>query len=106
MYNIGVIGDYESICGFSAIGFSIFPVESVEQAKKELKTLAGSKFGIIYITEPLMEQMKSDCAVYDDTATPCIVPLPTHTDATGFAKTRLKHCVERAIGSDIIFGNT
>ena len=41
MYNIGVIGDYESICGFSAAGFRIYPVETGRQAADALHTLAG-----------------------------------------------------------------
>jgi V/A-type H+-transporting ATPase subunit F len=105
MYNIGVIGDYDSICGFSAMGFSIFPVTSVEQARKELKTLASSEFGIIYITEPLMEQLESDCADYRAKVTPCIIPIPACIGITGFGESRLRHCVEQAVGSDIIFGS-
>jgi len=103
MYNVGVIGDYDSICGFSALGFDIFPVDALEQARKTLKALANGKYGIIYITEPLMEQMKADCGVYDDEPTPAIVPIPSCTGITGFGKGILKDCVERAVGSDIIF---
>ena len=105
MYNIGVIGDYDSICGFSAVGFSIFPVESVEQARKELKTLANSDYGIIYITEPLMEELQSDCARYNEQAAPCIIPIPAYTGVTGFGESRLKHFVEQAVGSDIVFND-
>ena len=105
MYNIGVIGDYDSICGFSALGFDIFPVESSEQAKRELKALSSGKYGIIYITEPIMEQLKSDCAAFHDKPIPAIVPIPACTGITGFGKTVLKDYVERAVGSDIIFND-
>lgn len=105
MYNIGVIGDYVSICGFSAVGFKIFPVESVEQARKTLKTLASHDYGIIYITEPLMEELKEDCGRYDDQVMPCIIPIPACTGVTGFAQSRLKQFVEKAVGSDIIFND-
>ena len=104
MHNIGVIGDYDSICGFSAVGFDIYPVESVEQAIKKLKALANSGYGIIYITEPLMEQMQSDCALYGEQATPCVIPIPACTGVTGFGESLLRDCVVRAVGSDIIFG--
>lgn len=105
MYNIGVIGDYDSICGFSAVGFKIFPVESAEQARKTLKTLANHDYGIIYITEPLMEELKEDCARYSEQVTPCIIPIPSCTGVTGFAQSRLRSCVEQAVGSDIIFND-
>jgi len=104
MHSIGVIGDYDSICGFSALGFSIFPVESAAQAKKELKMLASGGYGIIYMTEPLMEALQAECAVYDDQATPCIIPIPACIGGTGLGEARLKHFVEQAVGSDIIFG--
>ena len=103
MYSIGVIGDYDSICGFSAVGFNIFPVESAEQAKKELRKLAGDGYGIIYITEPYMEELQADCARYNEQAAPCIIPIPAYTGLTGFGESRLRRFVEQAVGSDIIF---
>jgi len=33
MYRVGVIGDKDSVLGFTAIGFEAFPVENPEQAK-------------------------------------------------------------------------
>ena len=104
MYNIGVIGDYDSICGFSALGFDIFPVDSADRARKALKNLAGSEYGIIYITEPFMEELEADCALHNEQPAPCIIPIPACTGVTGFGESRLRHCVERAVGSDIIFG--
>jgi len=104
MYSIGVIGDYDSICGFSALGFDIYPVESAEQARKKLRMLANSEYGIIYMTEPFMEELQADCALYDEVPAPCIIPIPASTGITGFGESRLKRCVERAVGSDIIFG--
>jgi len=103
MCSVGVIGDYDSICGFSAVGFSIFPVESVEQARKELRILANSGYGIIYMTEPYMEELESDCSVYNEKALPSIVPIPACGGITGFGKSRLKRFVEQAVGSDTIF---
>ena len=105
MYNIGVIGDYDSICGFSALGFDIFPVETFDQARKELKMMSDGKYGIIYITEPIMEQLQSECASFRDEPVPSIVPIPACTGITGFGKAVLKDYVERAVGSDIIFND-
>ena len=105
MYNIGVIGDYDSICGFSAIGFNIFPIENVDQAKERLKTLANDGYGIIYITEPVMQELQAECEIYNEKQTLCIIPIPTSSGAIGFGETRLRACVEKAVGSDIIFGN-
>ena len=102
MHKIGVIGDYDGICGFSAAGFDIFPVESLEQARKTLKTLAGGDYGVIFITETYMTQLEADCRQYCDSALPCVIPMPSGAP-TGYGEARLKRFVEQAVGSDIIF---
>ena len=103
MYSIGVIGDYDSICGFSAVGFRVFPVETGEQAKVALHTLADEGYGIIYVTEPFLEGLRPEYTRYDDQTTPCIIPIPASIGGTGFGESRLRDYVERAVGSDIIF---
>jgi len=104
MYKIGVIGDYDSICGFAAMGFDIVSVDSVEQAGNEMKNLTSGGYGILFITEPYMEALAFDCAVYNESALLCIIPIPASTGVTGFGESRLKRFVEQAVGSDIIFG--
>ena len=39
-YKIAVIGDYESICGFAALGLDIFGVKDLPDAENTLKKLA------------------------------------------------------------------
>ena len=50
MYKIGVIGDYDSICGYAALGLDIFPVDSEQDTAHTLKKLAANDYAIIYIT--------------------------------------------------------
>jgi V/A-type H+-transporting ATPase subunit F len=104
MYNIAVIGDYGSIYGFSSVGFDTFPVRNTQQARKELKVLANSNYGIIFITESLMELLQADCEPYNEQAVPCIIPIPAFAGVTGYGESRLRRYVEQAVGSDIIFG--
>jgi len=103
MSNIGVIGSFDSICGFGAVGFDIFAVQTTQQAREQLKCMADNDYGVIFITEPFMEKLLQDCAQYDDQPTPCIIPIPANTGITGLGEARLRQCVERAIGSDVIF---
>ena len=102
LYNIGVIGDYKSICGFSAVGFDVFPVESAAQAKRELKRLASGGYGIVYITEQFLSEIAAAAALYDEKTVPCVVPIPSCAGASGFGMSRLAAWTERATGSDII----
>ena len=47
--NIAVIGDAETIKGFSAIGLDIFPCDDNEQAAHLLRNIAdGDNYAIIY----------------------------------------------------------
>ena len=41
MYRIAVLGDYDSIYGFAALGLDTFPEEDPEEAAKKLHELAG-----------------------------------------------------------------
>jgi V/A-type H+-transporting ATPase subunit F len=103
MYRIGVIGDYDSICGFSALGMDIFPVKDVDEAKKKLKKLANSEYGVIYVTEPYIKKMPDEYARYQNAMTPAVVPIPSTAGGSGFAMETIRNYVKQAVGSDIIF---
>ena len=51
MYKIAVIGDYDSIYGFAALGLDIFPAVDRKEIEAKLTALAENGYGIIYITE-------------------------------------------------------
>ena len=42
MYKAAVMGDYDSIYGFAALGLDTFSVSGQEDAEKTLQKLAGS----------------------------------------------------------------
>ncbi|MDL2237523.1 V-type ATP synthase subunit F [Christensenellaceae bacterium OttesenSCG-928-K19] len=105
MYRIGVIGDYDSICGFSALGMDIFPVDDTEQARKKLRELDNDEYGIVYITEPLIENMPDEYERFKIKTVPAVIPIPSTTGSGGFALTTIRNYVKQAVGSDIIFGD-
>ena len=47
MYKIAVLGDYDSIYGFAALGLDTFPVTAQEEAGERLHQLAAEGYGII-----------------------------------------------------------
>lgn len=105
MYRAAVIGDYDSIYGFGALGLDTFSVEEAIEAAHLLKKLAGSSYPIIYITESLAEKINTEIEKYRELVTPAIILIPGVQKNTGAGIQRVKDCVEQAIGSDIIFGN-
>lgn len=44
MYKIAVLGDYDSIYGFGAIGMDTFPVTDPEEGIKTIRVLAKSEY--------------------------------------------------------------
>ncbi|MBR3146700.1 MAG: V-type ATP synthase subunit F [Eubacterium sp.] len=104
MYKIGVMGDHDSIYGFAALGFDVFPV-SGEEAKKKLKELAESDYAVIYITEKLASELHEQLDKYREELMPAIIRIPGVSGNTGEGIRDIHLSVEKAVGSDILFGN-
>ena len=104
MYRIAVLGDYDSIYGFAALGLDIFPEEDPEEAAKKLHELAGGSYAVVYITEKLAEELSAVIEKYRERVFPAIILIPGASGNTGRGMTAVKKSVEQAVGSDIIFG--
>lgn len=105
MHKAAVMGDYDSIYGFSSLGLDIFPVTKDSEAAHLLRRLADGEYAIIYITESLAEKIDSEIEKYREKVTPAIILIPGVQGNTGAGVQGVKDCVEQAIGSDIVFGN-
>ena len=105
MYKIAVIGDYDSIYGFAALGLDIFPVEDEQEAARTIHALAADKYGIIYVTEKLAENIGHEIEKYRQQVTPAVILIPGISGNTGKGIDEIKKSVEQAVGSDILFGN-
>jgi V/A-type H+-transporting ATPase subunit F len=101
MYRIAVMGDRDSIYGFSALGLDIFPVAE-EEAAVTLKKLAENHYAVIYITEALANAAVEVIDKYKDKNTPAIILIPGITGNTGAGLANVSKAVEKAVGSDII----
>lgn len=104
MYKVAVLGDYESIFGFAALGLDTYPVTLPEEAKRILHGLCENGYGVIYITEVLAESIKDEIDKYNNTPVPAIIMIPGTCGNTGIGVTNVKKSVEQAVGSDILFG--
>lgn len=70
MYRIAVVGDYDSIYGFAALGLDTFPVNTHEEAGETLRRLAEGEYGIIYITESWAADLQHEIERYQGQVTP------------------------------------
>ncbi len=103
MNKIGIIGDTESTLGFLAVGFSVFPVSSGEEAAKTLVKLASEGYAIIYITEDLACEITDTISRYKDSPTPAVIMIPGKSGSRGVGMHNIRKSAERAIGADILF---
>ena len=104
-YSIAVIGDWESVMGFRALGLDTYPVTSVEEARKTVHDLAKTNCAVIYLTETLAKDMADVLDRYKDDIQPAIILIPGVSGNTGQGIMAVKKSVEQAVGSDIIFNN-
>lgn len=102
MYKIAVLGDKDSVLGFKALGLDVFPVESMEEARRTLHALAKRDYAVIYLTEQAAAQMKADVDRYKDAVIPAIILIPGTEGSLGIGMANVKSAVERAVGADIL----
>ncbi|MEG0615246.1 MAG: V-type ATP synthase subunit F [Oscillospiraceae bacterium] len=105
MYRIAVMGDYDSIYGFAALGLDTFPTDDAEEAQKQLRKLATGEYAVIYVTESLAARISDEIDRYADKKIPAIIQIPGVSGNTGLGIRNVKKSVEKAVGSDIIFND-
>lgn len=103
MYKIAVVGDYDSIYGFAALGLSVFPADDRETLCTVLRRLAESGYGVIYITESKAALVQDVIEEYRERRLPAVILIPGVSGNTGAGIAQVKKSVEQAVGSDIIF---
>ncbi len=101
MYKIAVIGDRESVYGFSSIGMEIFPAFTAEEGKKILLELVKEDYAVIFITEALAKDIEDIIDKYSKDTVPAIILIPGVTGNTGKGMSSVLKSIERAVGSQI-----
>lgn len=99
MYSIGVIGGYDHVCGFMALGFETRSVDNKSQALEALERMA-KECGVIFITEDYYEILRAECDKYNRALVPAVIPIPA--GKKGNYEKRLSEYVEQAVGADIL----
>lgn len=111
MRRCAVMGDTESVQGFAAVGLDIFPCDDPAEAGALLRRLAAAgepgreEYGVIYLTERLAALLERELDALDGQMLPAVSPIPGVHGNTGAGLERVRACVEKAVGSDILFGS-
>jgi len=102
VYKIAVVGDWDSVMGFSALGLSTYPVLSAIDAREVIKELAEGDCAVIYLTEQLAAQLPDVIDKYKDELKPAIIMIPGKDGSLGIGKSNIQRSIERAVGADIL----
>ena len=107
MYKIAVVGDYDSIYGFAALGLDIFPVKTREEAGETLHRLAAGEYGdYLYYGELVRQIDNMKLKDIRNRSLPAIIQIPGVAGNTGAGVARREEDRwKQAVGSDILFGN-
>lgn len=103
MYKVGIIGDFENVAYFGAIGMETFSPKAPEDTSKIIERLAKNDFAVIFVSEKYYGAAEKAVKKYAETALPAIIPLPCGGSPQGIGRRQMKQFVERAVGSDVIF---
>jgi V/A-type H+-transporting ATPase subunit F len=101
-YQIAVIGDWESVMGFRALGLDTYPVTSVDEAREIVHRLARENCAVIYLTEQLAAKMVDVISRYKDEVRPAIILIPGRRGSLGIGLDNIQRSIRRAVGSDIL----
>ena len=96
MYKIAVVGAYDSIYGFAALGLDTFPVSDPQKGEETLHRLASGKYAAAEIPHAIER--------YREQTLPAVIQIPGVAGNTGAGVAGVKKSVEQAVGSDILFG--
>ena len=103
MYKIAVVGDKESIFGFSAIGMDIYPAYEEKDVKKIIPQLIEKNYAIIYITENVSIKAEKYLEKLQKNKIPAILTIPSNTVNIHQVENRIKDMVQKAVGIEINF---
>lgn len=102
MYKIGVVGDKDSVLAFKAIGIDVYPVNDVEEARKTVDTMAARKYGVIFVTEQVAQDLEETIERYNREMLPAIILIPSNQGTLNIGMKRISDNVEKAVGVNIL----
>ena len=102
--SIAVIGDSESVKGFSAIGVDAIICNDADRAVFALKApVEKDMYAIIFMTEEMFAASEKERVKLAEEPIPAVIPIPGANGNMGEGTKRLSSFVEQAVGSDILF---
>lgn len=97
-----IVGRGDGVLAFKAGGVDAYPAENAAKAREIIRKIARS-YNVLFLTDDLAEELKDLIDRMNESPYPVIVPVPSVTGASGYARAKMKEQMERALGVDILF---
>lgn len=100
---VAVLGDRDSIYGFSVIGANIFPVSGEREAREKFRQLCRGEYAVVYVVESVASKIQDEIEKMSGQISPAVILIPGAYENTGQGKLNVRKSLEKAVGSDILF---
>lgn len=101
MAKIAIVGDSTSVAGFRPLGFATFTVGRPAEARGLWPQLSSGEYGIVFVTEPVYEELNELIAETADQPVPAVTVIPGAGSAGGVGEAKLERAIERALGTSM-----
>ena len=105
-YKVAILGSFDAVVGFRAVGLEAIAVKTREEAETKVKEVYESdKYATLFITEDWADQIAEFLDGLAPKALPSIVAVPSQAGSTGAGLRNIKKIVKQAVVSDILSNN-
>ncbi|MCE5191036.1 MAG: hypothetical protein LLG08_04655 [Actinomycetia bacterium] len=102
MARIAIVGDSTSVAGFRPLGFAVFPVQRAQDARELWSELAGGRYGVVFVTEPVYSAIEDLVAEVIGQPIPAVTVIPGAGSAGGVGGAKINRAIERALGTSML----
>jgi V/A-type H+-transporting ATPase subunit F len=102
VYDVGVVGDLDSVIGYRGLGMTVVPVNDAVEARRAVRDLADKNYGVIFLTEALAAELADTIAEYRIKLLPALILIPSVQGGAGTGRQMLRDSVRRAVGMDLL----
>lgn len=102
MYNIGVVGDKNTVLAFKAIGIEGIVAYDKEEARRSIDHLAVNQYAVIFITETLAVLLEDTLDKYERALIPALILIPGQHGSLNIGMQRIKDNMEKAVGVNLL----
>lgn len=102
---IGAVGEEDAVLVFRAIGASVIPALTGDEATAALHRLYQEGVPVVFITEAAARLIPETLQKYEQMPGMAVIPIPGIRGTDGYGARRVRDSVIKAIGADILINH-